>query len=183
MEGKSMASLPITWFKKRRSALKLPVNLKVSAQLLQLTNKLLEESAPFRRKGYPRAGGYDRLTIIVFSAGEGHQLLIRYYIPGPRMLYIRDYKIQGQLIKLLPAQNNETVNSLLIVGLRKTPGANKYGERNLGFARIEQGVFLQALHSELCYKSIPNHIQGGIEIQRLPVRLPLDFEEIIGLVV
>lgn len=55
--------------------------------------------------------------------------------------------------------------------------------KTLGFARIEQGVFLQALHNELCRKSIPNHLRGGIEIQNLPVKLPWDFEEAIGLVV
>jgi len=141
----------------------------------------LEERAPYKRSGYPRAGAFDRLAILAAWNAGAAELAGRYWLPGPRTVLIKDIQVPGRVEYLVLGNTCQSINALVLVGIRQAPGTLKYGTQNGAFARLEQGIFLQALHMALCQKAIPNHLKGGIELTELPVRLPWDVEELAGL--
>ena len=171
--------------KKRVSAKTLATNKKSIKRLYKIIDELLEETREaFRRKGYPRAGAFDRLAIAVFTQKNKEQLNFTFYLPAPRVVYQRKITIEGTLTSLVSAQEEFAFNALVLVGYHTSSGTSKYGEElNSQFAHLEQGIFLQALHSELSYKNVPNHLQGGLRLENLVVQLPWDIEGISGLVV
>ena len=171
--------------KKRVSARTLATNKKSIKKLYQIIDELLEETREaFRRKGYPRAGAFDRLAMLVCTQKSKEQLSLTFYLPAPRVIYRRKITIEGTLKSLLFSQEEFDFNALVLVGYHTSSGTPKYGEElNTQFAQLEQGIFLQALHSELSYKNVPNHLQGGLRLENLTVNLPWDIEGISGLVI
>jgi hypothetical protein len=178
-----MAPFPLKWFLKRYSATQMSKGAHIPGQLWRTIDGLLDEREPFKRKGYPRAGGFDRLSILAIKEEGNGNLLVRHWLPAPRMVYVRNYSVHGKLDMLVPAGVADRFNALVMTTIRTAPGKMKYGEKNLHFARAEQGIFLQALHCELCRCSVPNHLQGAIQWKNIPLLLPWDFEEALGLVV
>jgi len=169
---------------KRTSAKILTTNPKSIKKLSNVIDELLEGREPFRRKGYPRAGAFDRLAMLVCTQKSKEHLSLIFYLPAPRMIYRRKITIEGTLKKLVSSKEDFTFNALVLVGYHTSSGTPKYDEKlNLQFAQLEQGIFLQALHRELSYKNIPNHLQGGLRLENLLIQLPWDIEEISGLVV
>lgn len=157
-------------------------------QLLQTIENLLAERAPYKRNGYPRAGGFDRLAIMALynspaSDQQKKRLLLRYWLPAPRMLYTHDLILEGEVASLVMTKATEQLQGLVIVAQRHTAGTLKYGQKNKHFAELEQGIFLQALHMALCQKKMPNHMQGELNLEQLPLSLPPDFDKPIGIVV
>ncbi len=176
-----MASLPVNTPLERHSALSLKYDMSIPRQVWSRIDGMLEERAPHRRRGYPRAGAFDRLGILAFAeSGVGH-LAMRFWLPGPRLVLTRETRVVGSLNSLLPMDMGQAANALVLATWRGEPGTLKYGPRNPNFARAEQGVFLEALHEDLCRVGIANHLQGGLELDAVPVRLPLDWEEPLGL--
>ncbi len=174
-----MAPLPL--IPTRRSALQLPADPAASAAASASIEALLEEREPYRRSGYPRAGAYDRLAILMLAANGADSLSLRWWLPGPRHVHRREAVVAGDLDALV--QGDGSVNALVLVGRREEPGRSKYADKNIELARIEQGLFLQALHAALCLQGRPNRIHAGLRLGALPVRLPGDLLAPMGLVV
>ena len=169
---------------KRVSARTLATNKKSIKKLYQIIDELLEEREAFRRKGYPRAGAFDRLEMLVCTQESKEKLSLTFYIPAPIVIYRRKITIEGTLKSLVFSKEEFDFNALVLVGYHTSAGTPKYGEElNTQFAQLEQGIFLQALHSELSYKNVPNHLQGGLRLENLAVQLPWDIEGVSGLVV
>ena len=176
-----MASFPVNPLTGRHSATSLLLEATTAAKVVQTIGALLEERAPYKRSGYPRAGAFDRLAILaVWNAGV-EELVGRYWLPAPRTVLSKDIQVPGRVEHLILGNTRQTINALVLVGIRQAPGILKYGTQNSAFARLEQGIFLQALHMDLCQQAVPNHLQGGIELTALPVRLPWDVEAWAGL--
>ena len=174
-----MASLPLSPEPVRHSASRLPGDSATAARVAQTIAELLAERAPYQRVGYPRAGAFDRLALLAFWNSGAVGLAGRYWLPAPRIVLARDFQLPGRVECLVQGDTRDSLNVLILAGIRMSPGAMKYGSRNSAFARLEQGIFLQALHLALCRQAIPNHMQGGLDA--LPLRLPWDIEEWAGL--
>ena len=170
--------------RKRKSAKQLKLSQKSIKKLKSSLDKLLEERKPYRRKGYPRAGAFDRLSIILLEEITQEKLILSLFHPAPSMVHKRSITIDGKLEELISTNTPLPINALLLVGYHPASGAVKYGDSlNLQFAQLEQGIFLQALHSSLSKQRVLNHLQGGLRLENLLVSLPLDMEGITGLVV
>jgi hypothetical protein len=181
MGAKPMASFSVNPLTGRHSATSLLLDTTTAAKVVHTIGALLEERAPYKRSGYPRAGAFDRLAILaVWNAGAA-ELAGRYWLPAPRTVLTKDIQVPGRVEYLVQGNARQSINALVLVGIRQTPGILKYGAQNSAFARLEQGIFLQALHMALCQQAVPNHLKGGIELTALPVRLPWDVEEWAGL--
>lgn len=176
-----MASLSLNPSRERQSALLLKQDLDIPRQVWNRIDWMLEERSPFRRRGYPRAGAFDRLGLLAFAEAGPGSLAMRFWLPGPRLVLMREARVRGTLGQLLRLQSGQTANALVLAAWRSEPGTLKYGEKNLSFARTEQGVFLEALHEDLCRHGIANHLQGGLALDQTPVRLPVDWNEPLGL--
>jgi len=169
---------------KRKSAKQLLHNQKSVKRLKKIIQELLEEREPFKRKGYPRAGAFDRLSMVLLEETDSNLLHLSFFYPAPRMVYTKEIKIEGTLEQLLVSSTPLPVNGLLLVGHHLSSGVFKYGEElTLQFAQLEQGIFLQALHKELSSQKIENHLQGGLRLENLKIMLPVDMEGVTGLVV
>ncbi|MCX7099251.1 MAG: hypothetical protein NTV43_15235 [Methylococcales bacterium] len=176
-----MASFPVNPKTARHSATSLLLETTTAAKVVQTIGALLEERAPYKRSGYPRAGAFDRLAILAVWNTGANELSGRYWLPAPRTVLSKDIQVPGRLEQLVLGNTRQAINALVLVGIRLAPGTLKYGTQNSAFARLEQGIFLQALHMDLCQQAVPNHLQGGIELATLPVRLPWDVGELAGL--
>lgn len=176
-----MASVSLNPDNPRYSARNLEFDPDAASLAISTIQALLDEHEPFRRRGYPRAGAFDRLAILAFHQAPGGRLLTRFWLPGPRTIHLKYLSVPGSLADLLTFEG--PANCLVLVGVRRGPGQIKYGERNVEFAHVEQGLFLQALHTALCTQGIPNRIQGGLNLRALPILCPSDIEAYMGLVV
>jgi hypothetical protein len=152
-----------------------------AGRVAQTLSDLLEERAPYKRSGYPRAGAFDRLAMLALWNVGTAQLAGRYWLPGPRCVLTKEFQLPGQIERLLLGNAKQSVNTLVLVGFRQAPGSMKYGPQSRAFAQLEQGIFLQALHLALCQREIPNHLQGGTDLAALPLRLPWDVEAWAGM--
>ena len=169
---------------KRKSAKQFQSNKKSVKRLKEIVQTLLEEREPFKRKGYPRAGAFDRLSMVLLEEISPNLLHLSLFFPAPRMVYTKEIEIEGTLEQLLVSSTPLPVNGLLLVGYHLSSGVFKYGENlTLQFAQLEQGIFLQALHKELSTQKIENHLQGGLRLENLKLMFPLDMEGVTGLVV
>jgi len=169
---------------KRESATQLLTDKKSIKKLKEILKDLLEERDPYKRKGYPRAGAFDRLSMIVLEGLDDERLKLSFFHPAPRMIHQREIIIKGQLKNLVSTSTPLPINALFLVGYHRFAGAIKYGEAlNLQFSQLEQGIFLQALHDALSQQKIANHLQGGLRLNNLSIALPLDMEGITGLIV
>jgi hypothetical protein len=142
---------------------------------------LIAERAPYRRRGYPRAGAFDRLAILALRDIDDGLLGLHWWLPGPRTVQCLESAVPGRLANLI--RPLATYNALILVGRRPAVGESKYGALSVELARIEQGAFLQALHAALCARGLANHIHAGLRLQALPVRCPPDSEAYMGLAV
>ncbi|RUM76590.1 MAG: hypothetical protein DSZ11_00360 [Sulfurovum sp.] len=170
--------------RKRKSAKQLKEDKKSIKKLKDVIDELLKEEEAFRRKGYPRAGAFDRLSMIIIENIADKKILMSFFYPAPQMLYKKEIIIKGEIEELISTSTILPINALLLVGYHSSLGVVKYGEKlNLQLAQLEQGIFLQALHQKLCEKKVKNHLQGGLRLENLSVALALDMQGISGLVV
>ena len=156
----------------------------VDTQLvLNCLEMMLRERLPYRRVGYPRAGGFDRLILAVASQLDS-DVLFRIYVPRWRGVTELSVKVRGELGDLV-LETDDAVGVLVYCGARGLDGERKYGTvRNEYFGKVEVAFFLDALHRELCEQGIPNRIQGGIvdpsDVGQL--NIPWRSDSVLGLV-
>ena len=130
-------------------------------EIIRCVEEMLRERMPFRRIGYPRAGGYDRLTIAIASE-VGEKIVFRILVPRWRGTSTIVCSVQGRLSELLVGTEDKP-SSVVFCGARGLDGDRKYGtERNMQFGNAEVAIFLDSLHRELCSRGVANRIHGGI---------------------
>lgn len=170
-----MASVPMKP-STRRSAVRLKACLSVYNSVLMVVEGLIQEREPFNRIGFPRAGAIDRLFITCFGGHSFELLQGTFFGLGPRKTIKYNFLIPGDMKQLVTLNSGEVANCLTVAQYRTNPGVRKYGTRNQDYARDEQGIFVQALHMELCRSGIENRIQGGINMSAIGRRvlLPID---------
>lgn len=150
---------------------------------------MITEREPFRRVGYPRGGGFDRLIITVVKAPdlieEGVQPAMGHtWWLGPRCIRKHDVSFSIFPSFWFDNQGYKLPNALVIVGARSYRGEIKYGLPNKFFAMMEVGAFLESLHLALCEQDISNHLVGSVRVDTINqfMRMPPDVDVVSALV-
>lgn len=132
---------------------------------------------PFRRQGYPRAGGIDRLTVYLLPLRENSskkQPALRWTLGFnfTRKTVIDSDTIGGPSLANLFGVN--VPNALILAVGSSNYGQMKYGHLNETFATQEAAIFIQTIHLLLSHSKIPNHFSGIVGEEGLQKLFLLD---------
>lgn len=131
------------------------------SNVVSVIEELVERRSESSRSGYPRAGGIDRLSILVLQASDPCHSGYFYQLTTNR-IFVDSVRLNAIVDEIFIKEVEEKINGYVLPFYNVSKGEFKYGIRNHDYAVAESTIFCSFLHNVLCDKGIENRIHGGV---------------------